>query len=40
MKVELLGCQFSLGKTTENFQLCKTRSETIKVVNEMTKVKT
>lgn len=39
MKVELLGCQFSLGKTTENFQLCKTKSETIEVASEITEVK-
>lgn len=39
MKVELLGCQFSLGKATENFQLCKIRSETIEVVSEITEVK-
>ncbi|NWS04670.1 DCBD2 protein, partial [Motacilla alba] len=39
MKVELLGCQFSIGKTTKNFQLCKTRSESIKVVCEIMKIK-
>lgn len=39
MKVELLGCQFSIGKTSESFQLCKTRSETFKVVSEIIKVK-